>query len=100
MFKKIYTEISEKPITCFVFLCAGIFLLRGCGPDPEVAQAALTKAGFTDAKIEATRPWHQLRECTGIRETRFTATGANGRSVQGVVCSGKFWGSPIIQLMP
>lgn len=74
-------------------LVLGCALLAGCFEVDEVkARRVLEAQGMTEVRIGG-RPWFGCGKEDGLASI-FTATGANGAPVSGVVCSG-YWGKGI-----
>jgi len=67
-------------------------ILSGC-TKPDAARQALESNGFTNIQLDG----YSIFGCgkDDYFSDKFTATGANGKQVTGVVCSGWFKGSTI-----
>jgi hypothetical protein len=67
--------------------------LAGCGVNPDRAKSALEAQGLTNVQIGGYAFWG-CGENDTFRSS-FTATGANGQQVSGVVCSAWFKGMTV-----
>jgi hypothetical protein len=76
-----------------VLMVVAMVLLSGCGVDPVKGRQALEAQGLTDVEIGGWA-WLGCDEKDAFR-SKFTATGANGKPVSGVLCSAYFKGVTI-----
>lgn len=65
---------------------AAVALLAGCGVNPEQATRILESQGYTEVRIGG-YAFFGCSEHDSFR-SKFTATGANGQQVNGVICGG------------
>ncbi|PZR92042.1 MAG: hypothetical protein DI537_14550 [Stutzerimonas stutzeri] len=72
---------------------AGSLLLAGCGVDPNQAHRALSAQGLRDVRLGG----YSLFGCDkhDTFRSNFSATGANGQRITGVVCSGWLKGATV-----
>jgi len=88
----------------FVRASAGIvvtgsaFALFAGYADPAGAEKTLQNAGYTNIQTGGVE--HSPFVCRGFYRTKFEATGANGKAVTGVVCSGGKLNNPQIVVAP
>lgn len=68
-----------------VLTAIAVMALSACGVNPQKATSALEAQGYTDVKIGGYSFWG----CGDKDDFRssFTATGVNGKPVEGVVCA-------------
>lgn len=81
-----------KIAACVMLICIAV-ALSSCGVDPRKATAALEAQGMTDVKIGG-YSWFGCAKGDEYHSS-FSATGANGKPVTGVVCSGMFKGTTV-----
>ncbi len=73
-----------------IAIALSVAVLSGCGVNPQSATNAAEAQGLTDFKVTG----YSFFGCGNedMFKSSFTAIGANGKPISGVVCSGMFKG--------
>lgn len=77
----------------FAGVVAFSLFASGCTVAPDEARGAISAMGFTNIELGGYAPFSCGRDDVFARS--FTATGADGSRVEGVVCSGFFKGATV-----
>lgn len=78
-----------------VLIIAGLIALAGCSKNTTEIAPPLEAMGMTNVRAEGWAMWGCGDDNDTVYQTRFTAKGANGTPVKGVVCQGWFKGQTV-----